>query len=216
MDRGREDMLHASRELTRTCAGLIRGLHQGRWDDAAARAADRLAKRLAVLGRRHPHFLFHGALLQALGEHVEARLLRAHLGKRPTPTPEALSVPAGAYLYGLGDLVGELRRVTLACLLRGDHREAQRAFDSMEKAYEALHECQAPEPLVALRSKVDAARGLVERTRGELVTAKRAKELERKIDDVARLLDEAETRGAKRAKSKHDADLDLDAAWGKS
>jgi hypothetical protein len=56
----------------------------------------------------------------------------------------------------------------------------------------------------------------VERTRGELVTAKRSKELERKIEGVGRLLDEAEAPRAKRAARKVGDDaLDLDAAWNK-
>jgi translin len=216
LDRAREAALRDARELIRLCSALIRGLHRAGWDAPLGRRADRLARGIGRLMRDHPFLAFHGALLQALGEYAEARLLRAHLQGRPVPTPQALGLPAGAYLYGLADLVGELRRHVLARLLVGDLPAAQGAFDSMEKAYEALHECPAPETLVPLRSKVDAARGIVERTRGELVTAKRAKDLERKMDDVGRLLDEAEAGRTKRAKRKPDDELDLDGAWGKS
>lgn len=217
LDAAREQALADSRELTRACAGLIRGLHRGAWNEREARRAQQLADRLLRRAQEHPFLSHHGALVQALGEHCEALLLKAHVDKRAPPPPGRLGVPAGAYLHGLGDLVGELRRVVLARLLAGDVREAERAFDSMEKVYEALHESPPPEPLVGLRAKIDAARGLVERTRGELVTAKRAKELERKIDDVGRLLDEAEAGRTKGPKPKaKPADLDLDGAWNKS
>lgn len=217
LDRAREAALREARNVTQLSAVLIRGLHRGPWDAATGKRLEAAAARLRRLAGRHAYLAHHGAVTSAFGEYVEANLLRAHLEHRRPPSSTSLAVPAASYLYGLGDLVGELRRVALDALLQGRVEEAQRAVGSMEKVYEALQESQAPEPLVGLRPKIDTARSLLERTRGDLVNGKRAKELERKIDDVARLLDEAETRPLKpKVKAPKADDLDLDAAWGKS
>jgi predicted translin family RNA/ssDNA-binding protein len=214
-EEAREEALRSARSATRSAAALIRGLHRGHWDAEEGRRLEGSAQALRVVARRHPFLAHHGAVLQALGEYVEAHLLRAHLDRRPPPPPGRLRVPAGAYYYGLADLVGELRRTTLSRLLQDDLAEAQRAFDSMEKVYEALVASPAPEPVLPLRAKVDASRAVVERTRGDLVTAKTAKDLEKKIDGVSRLLDEAEARPKRKPTRRPSDDLDLDAAWNK-
>lgn len=85
----------------------------------------------------------------------------------------------------------------------------------MGKVYEARADGEAPESVVALHRKVDGARTLVERTRGALVTVKKTKDLERKIDGVGRLLDEAEGRQGKRARPRNPDELDVDSAWNK-
>ena len=216
LDRARERALREARTLTQLSGGLIRGLHRGTWDPDAAARLEASAQALRRLAQRHPYLMHHGAVVSAFCEYAEAHLLRHHLAGRDPPSYRALRVPPAAYLLGLGDAVGELRRAALDALLQGRTAEAERAVDAMEKVYEALQESQAPEPLVGLRPKIDAARSLLERTRGDLVNGKRAKELERKIDDVARLLDEAEARGKPRPKAKKDDELDLDSAWSKS
>lgn len=212
-DRAREAALAHAREAGRLAARLIHGLQRSRWDASDARALEREARALRVLARRHPFLAHHGAVVQGLGEYVEAHLLRAFLHEVAPPGPRRLAVPPAAYLHGLADFVGELRRVVLSRLLAGDLGRAGRAFETIEKVYEALMDSRVPESLVPLRPKLDAARALLERTRGELLTAKKTKDLERKIDSVARLLDEAEGRAPEKARRKDPNDLDLDAAW---
>lgn len=214
-DAAREKALGRSRDIVRLSSNLIRGLHRGAWDDAAGRLLEKEAETLRRIIREAPALEHHGAVTQAFGEYAEAQLLRAYLERRAPPPPTKLRIPPGGYLLGLGDLVGELRRVVLSRLLSGNVKGAEHAFDSMEKVYEALHASEAPTSIVPVREKTDAARSMVDRTRGELLTAKRAKELERKIDGVGRLLDEAEGRPPKRHAKKDPDALDLDAAWNK-
>lgn len=215
LDRARESMLSRARLLVRTAASQIQALHRGRWDARLGRRLDRERDALRRLERAHPRLSGHGALLQAYQEFAEAHLLRAHLERRDPPAPERLRIPPEAYLHALGDLVGELRRVTLGRLLANDVEGAQAAFDSMEKAYQALLVVDATGRLASLREKLDAARRSVERTRGDLVTAKRAKHLEKKIEGVSELLEEAEGRARPAPKRRDPDDLDLDAAWNK-
>lgn len=214
-DRQRERFLSESRRLVRLVAALIRDLHRGRQDRAQWRTAYRGAASLLHRAHRRPEFLHAGFVQQALGEYAEATILLAALEGRRTLPRAMQSFPGDALLLGAADAVGELRRVMLDRLNRDDHRGAQAAFAQMESLFESLQDAEAPEALVPLRAKRDQARGILERSRGDLVAAKKSKELERKIDDVASLLDEAEGAARKSRKKPDPDELDLDSAWSK-
>lgn len=214
-DRHRERLLDESRRLVRQAGALIRDLHRGREEGGLWRAFDRSAASVLRRARKRPEFLHAGFVQQGLGEYAEAIILRASLRGRKTPPKQLRTLPGDAILLGAADAIGELRRAMLDRLNRDDLRGAQTAFAQMESLFGALQDAEAPEALVPLRAKRDQARGILERSRGDLVAAKKSKELERKIDDVASLLDEAEGR-ARKARKKPDPDeLDLDSAWSK-
>lgn len=214
-DRIREQLLRDSRDLVRASGALIRGLHAGRAQDADWRHADELLDRILSTIRKHPGFAHAGAIQTGLGEYVEARLLEAAVTGR-APAARVGRVPADALLLGIADAIGELRRRLLDRLAQGQLPAAEGAYEQMESLFGLLGSVEPPEALVALRPKRDAARGMLEKSRGEIVAAKRQKQLEKKIDDLASLLDEAEGRGPKKAAAKDSDDLDVDAAWSKS
>lgn len=56
------------------------------------------------------------------------------------PTPEELGVEYPAYLNGLGDVVGELKRYVQICLIKGDLETAQQMFNLMEEILSVLME----------------------------------------------------------------------------
>lgn len=213
-DRAREGILRDARELVRCSGGLIRGLHAGRAHAPDWKRADRLTRALLKATRLQPGFRHAGAVQSALAEYAEARILEAAItGGRPHSLLG--EIPADALLLGIGDTVGELRRRLLDRLAAGGTGEAERAYDQMESLFGLLASVEPPEALVALRPKRDAARGILERSRGDIVSAKRQKHLEKKIDDLASLLDEAEGRPAKKARPIAPDDLDIDGAWSK-
>lgn len=212
-DRVREDLLVRSRELVRMSAETIRALHRG--DDAAAqwKRLDAAARAMLSTVRREREFRHAGFVQQALGEYAEAVILRASLAKRPSAPPALARLPGDALLLGIADAVGELRRACLDRLLRDDVEDAQRLLERMESLFDLLAHAEAPEALVPVRPKRDAARSILERTRGDVVNARKTKELERKIDNLGSLLDEAEGNPPKKRKKVDDDELDLDAAW---
>lgn len=214
-DQARETLLRDARELVRVSGSLIRDLHAGRAAAPAWASADRLVRRLLSMTRRHAAFRHAGAIQTALGEYCEARLLQAAITGHP-PHRLVAAVPADPLLLGIADTIGELRRRLLDRLAHGDTGAAAQAYDQMESLFGLLSGVEPPEALVALRPKRDAARGILERSRGDIVSAKRQKHLEKKIDDLASLLDEAEGRPAKKAKAAPSEDLDIDAAWTRS
>lgn len=108
----------------------------------------------------------------ALQEAVEACLLGAIVHRQPLPGPSELDVEPEPYLLGLGDVVGEVRRLVLERLARDDLEEAERHLRLMEELTQSLLRFDTTRAIVQLKPKQDQARTLVERTRGEVVMAR--------------------------------------------
>lgn len=107
----------------------------------------------------------------AFQESVEASLLGAVLGRRPLPGPSELAVEPELYLLGLGDLVGELRRLVLGRLNDGDLAGADGYLALMDDIFRTLLRFDTTRAIVQLKPKQDTARALLERTRGEVTMA---------------------------------------------
>ena len=185
-DRVREASIAAARAITRLAAEAMRKMQRGEDVARDLRAAREAVSRLRTLLRRHPK-LWHGGTVEgALQEVAEAEVVHAIVRRRPLPPPERLGVTPAAYVLGLGDAVGELRRLALDRMRVGDIPAATRYADAMEEMFHALLRFDYPDAVVAVRHKQDVARGLLERTRGELAVAARSAELERKLARLAR------------------------------
>lgn len=109
-----------------------------------------------------------GLVRDALQEVAEARLLAAIVGRKPLPGPEEIGVGPEEYLLGLGDVVGEVRRLALEHLRAGETSEAEERLVTMESLYRTLMRFDTTRAIVSLKPKQDTARSLVERTRGDV------------------------------------------------
>lgn len=180
-DRVREASLRAARSITRLAGTAIRGMHRGENIEKELKALGGEVAALRKSLQSHPEFWTGGAVEGALQEASETSIVHAVLEERPIPEPDELGVTGAAYVLGLGDSIGEFRRVALDRLRLGKVEEAARFVDVMEEMYHALLRFQYPDAIVAARHKQDVARSLVERTRGEVALASRSAELERKL-----------------------------------
>ena len=91
-----------------------------------------------------------------------------------------------AYLDGLGESVGELRRYILDSLRRGNLSRCEEMLDIMDAIYSILMTMDFPALLAhGLRRTTDSIRGIVERTRGDLTIAIKQKELETKLTELS-------------------------------
>jgi translin len=187
-DRVREAALKSSRAITRLAGSALRGMHRG--EDAAKALAEAQSetKGLRALLAGHPDLWHGGSVEGALQEVSEAAIVHALLRGNTLPEPEALGVTSAAYLLGLGDAVGELRRFALDRLRDGKVDDAAGYLRMMEDIFDALLRFDHPDAIVPLRHKQDVARGLLERTRGELAVAAHGTALERRLRDLARKL----------------------------
>jgi len=168
----RERALVAARRSIRFSANAIRAIHRGQFDQArtlmeqseAAIAAGREA-----VATEHPDVYFAGFLQDAQKEYAEARLTEAVVLDTDLPSPEDLGVDLAPYLNGMAETIGEGRRAILDLLRRGEVDRSERILQSMEDMYYVLVSMDYPEAVTGnLRRSTDVARGIMERTRGDL------------------------------------------------
>jgi len=172
----RNNTLTRSRELIRHCANSIRATQRG--DDAEAQALLQTARETAAEmiadAMQYPDVYYAGYTQDALKELAEAHITRAVILQEPLPAPEALKVEYAAYLNGLAEAAGELRRFALDALRQGDVSLAERILGDMDDIYSALITVDFSDAITGgLRRNTDMVRGVLERTRGDVTTAVR-------------------------------------------
>ncbi|QBI22084.1 haloacid dehalogenase [Egibacter rhizosphaerae] len=172
--RAREEALDRSRDATRLAADAIRAAHRDEYD-RVTELLDRCAEELAAArdaARDHPEVRTAGFVTDAEKEYAEARLTAAAIANAPLPGPDELRIGAASWSNGLAETVGELRRRALDRLRADQPDEAARCLAAMDEIYEVLVTVDFPEAVTdGLRRSTDVARGLVERTRGDVTTA---------------------------------------------
>ena len=162
-----------SREVIRASANAIRSLHRGQWetaDELVDTAGSTLREVQSVLGD-HPDILHGGFVHDAAKEYAEAAVCTALFRGRALPTPALLEIHPVAYLHGLGEAVGELRRRMLDRLRDGDLAAAEQCLVEMDQIVDLLADLDYPDGMTAgLRRTTDVSRALVERSRADLTT----------------------------------------------
>ncbi|MGE5139264.1 MAG: hypothetical protein ACM3JD_07380 [Rudaea sp.] len=180
----RDAALAKSRELIRHCSLSIRATHRGEHDEAMkqlARAGE-LAAAMKQDVAGYSDLYFTGYVQDALKEFAEANIVHALITDQPIPDPEAIGVDYAAYLNGLGEAAGELRRYTLDIIRRGQLERSEHMLQSMDDIYQLLVTMDFPDALTGgLRRTTDMVRGVLERTRGDLTVAWRQEKLEERL-----------------------------------
>ena len=176
----RDEALKLARQLTRASSLAIRAVHR---DDREAMEetlaeAQNLADKLRDDLQTHPDLFFAGYTQDALKEFVEANVTCALIQNQPLQTPEELGVQESTYLNGLAEVVGELRRRTLDILRSGYSEEAERLLGYMDEIYSVLVTMDYPDAITnGLRRQTDLARGIIEKTRGDVTFSFRGQQL---------------------------------------
>jgi len=143
-----------------------------------------LAGALEVLSD-HPDVHHAGFIHDAAKEYAEARLTAALGSGASLPLPQDLGVESPAYLNGLGEAVGEMRRRMLDLLRGGDLAEAERVLGAMDGVVELLASLDYPDGMTGgLRRTTDVARALVERSRSDLTTTAVQERLRKTIEQA--------------------------------
>jgi translin len=172
----RDQAITRSRELIRHCANSIRATQRG--DDHEAQAllqtAREVAAEIIAATKQYPDIYYAGYTQDALKELTEAHITRAIILGEPLPDPETLRVEYAAYLNGLAEAAGELRRFALDALRRGDVALAEKILGNMDDIYSVLVTVDFSDAITGgLRRNTDMVRGVLERTRGDVTTAVR-------------------------------------------
>ena len=183
-NRDREQALSVSREVIRFSANAIRAVHRGDFDDARdliGKGAARLQDADHIRNSR-PVIFNAGFMNDARKEFTEANVTLAVISGADIPTISDLKVDAAAYINGMAEVIGELRRYILDALRRNEVDGCQEFMDIMDEMFSVLITIDFPEGVTSgLRHNTDAMRGVLERTRGDLTMALRQHSLEARL-----------------------------------
>lgn len=170
----RERGLVGSRSAIRACGNAIRALHRHEIDaasellDEAQRFVDDARSALAA----HQDILHAGFVHDAEKELAEARITFALVTGRDFPSPEEVGVPPAAFLKGMAEAIGEIRRHILDLMRGGDLKRCEELLGAMDDAYYVLVSMDYPDGITfGLRRLTDVARSIIERTRGDFTTS---------------------------------------------
>jgi translin len=177
----REHALAESRKTIQMAASIIRSIHLGQLQQAHKRLSE-LGERVRALRQdveEHHQVSSAGFAQDAQKEYAEAACTWALVAGQPFPDPDVLGVEAAPYLNGLAEACGELRRHILDLIRLGEVQRAEQHLSTMDEVYHVLSAFDYPDAVSGgLRHRVDAVRGFLERTRGDLTRAVRQAQLE--------------------------------------
>jgi len=176
--------LRLCRQIIRNSANAIRAVHRQE-QDKARQILDSTYKLVQEINDSlsdHPVLLYSGFVHDAKKEFAEGSITFALIAGGKLPKPETVGVDYAAYLNGLGEAVGELRRYVLDSMRRDDFSRCEELLNAMDDVYGTLMTMDFTEIIThGLRRTTDAIRGIIERTRGDVTMALRQKELEAKL-----------------------------------
>ncbi len=194
----RDNALAQARQLTRACSLAIRAVHRDETDtmnthlQEARKLADTLRGSLAT----YPDLFYAGYTQDSLKEFVEANVTCALIRNEPLQTPEELVVEPATYLNGLAEVVGELRRRVMDILRHGYSPEVERLLGYMDEIYSVLVTVDYPDAITnGLRRQTDLARGIIEKTRGDITFSLRGEHLEQAIGKLIVQLNSDQLKG---------------------
>jgi translin len=184
----RDLALAQARQLTRACSLAIRAVHREEADtmNAHLQEARQLADTLRDSLAAYPDLFYAGYTQDALKEFVEANVTCALIRNEPLLTPEELVVEPSTYLNGLAEVVGELRRRSLDILRHGYSPEVERLLGIMDEIYSIMVTMDYPDAITnGLRRQTDLARGIIEKTRGDITFSLRGEHLTQAISQLS-------------------------------
>jgi translin len=179
----REKLIKGTRDAVMLCSKSIIALHRGEikvakkdmegakamLDEFRASAQDDLKRYVSV----------------AEQELVEAYALLSVIVGSKIPSMDDLKVSGPAYLTGLLDCVGEIKRLVYDRMRASNGKSAESLFAVMEEIYGAVYPFAVYDNVVSgLRKKLDVARMLIEDVRAAVTEESRRKAL---IDAVGRI-----------------------------
>ncbi len=180
----RERALPKSRSTIRHCANSIRATHRHEFETARQLLdeASRLLNEMTNDLRMHQDVFFAGFVQDAQKEFAEAATFFALAQNQPLPLASDLGIDWVPYLNGLGETVGELRRYVLDQLRRDNVEGGEVYLGQMDDIYALLTTVDFPDAVTSgLRRTTDAARGILEKTRGDLTVAVGQAQLQRSL-----------------------------------
>ncbi len=167
LEKGRDAAMQLSRDLIRSAGKAIAMMHA-----SGPKGADSMVKELSALKSKleNAEKGFEYYTLQAHQEYSEALILHGILTTKKIPSMEQIGEEEVAYLLGLMDVVGELKREAIESLRKGKDANAKLYYKLMSDIYDStLHMRFANSILPDFRRKQDSARIQLEGVMNEIL-----------------------------------------------
>jgi len=169
----RENILHLSRDIIRDCSIGIKNIHRQEFE--------KFQEKVNVIKANHGNLVmlvnknlatFSKYLKTPEQEYTELMAFYSIINNTTIPTPSEMKINPLNYALGLADVIGELRRYALDNI-RNDHIEGlNNILEIMDEIYTYLFSIDYPIGITQdLRRKVDVARNIIEKTRGDVSLA---------------------------------------------
>ena len=187
-DAARERVLPLCREAIRHCGNAIRAVHRQEFDQATEllQSARNLLSEAEQSISAYSELGYAGFVRDAQKEFAEGSITLALVTGNRLPDPDELGIGAAAYLNGLGEAVGELRRYLLDSMRKGNLSQGEDLLSAMDDIYNTLVTMDFPDAITGgLRHTTDMVRGVLERTRSDLTLAIGQKDLVDKLSDFS-------------------------------
>lgn len=160
-----------SRKIIRKTKTAIHGIHAGQRDPELI---DSISSDLAGLIEAvsgYPKLVYGADVESAMMEFAETVIYDYALRGEEIPSYRVLEITPAAWVLGLADSIGELRRDMLDRLMKGNLQEATRIFSKMEELCDVLMTLDIKDSVAPVRRKQDVARGIMDRSRTDITTA---------------------------------------------
>ena len=189
----RDRLLKESRDVITSSSRAIISVHQGKIKDAVRELSE--AKTLLNSLKKSGGGPVARYLISPETEYVEASAVLALAQGKTIPSRDALGASPEAYLLGLLDAVGELKRLVLDSIMGGKMTKAKGYFAIMEDLYSVCSPMAVYDHVVnGTRRKIDVARMLVEDTRGLMTEEVRRESVNSSLVRLEKRLDRANNR----------------------
>ena len=170
----------------------ILNIHRGDLKAASAtlEQAEKTLQEIEKSSVDAPELRSSNGVIVAFQEYVEAITLRKIAQGEGIVSISESKADHRSYVLGLLDAVGEFRRMALNSLRKGDVGKAEKLLDAMEGIYDDLQTLEHTSIVPTFRVKMDAARRIIETTRGDVVTEVRRFSLEQALDRLGKKISE--------------------------
>ena len=186
-DAAREKAMPLCRKAIRHCGNAIRTIHRHEFDPATEllQSARNLISEAEQAVADYTELRYAGFIRDAQKEFAEGSITLALVTGKQIPDPSELSIEVAAYLNGLGEVVGELRRYLLDSIRRDDLSQSEELLSAMDDIYSVLVTMDFPDAVTGgLRRTTDVVRGILERTRSDLTLIMKQQDLKQRLDSL--------------------------------
>jgi translin len=161
----RETLIKETREVISLCSKSIILLHSNKILEAGAL----LEKSSLLIKKLKDHVIFDldRYLWPAEQEYVEAFILKEIMDRKPMLSSyESMNVSLNAYVTGLLDCIGEIKRMIYDCLRKNNIDFSSSLFEIMQSIYDLIYPFSIYDNIVpGIRKKLDVSKRIIEDVR---------------------------------------------------